>query len=78
MRSGFFKFLGLSWADRRLTMRSLLALVTARVALGMVRLAHRAMPLDAARKAVALGQRLLPAPAPDAPAEHIAWDCEGS
>ena len=73
MRRCFCKFLHLSSADRWLTIRSLLALVTARAALGTVRLAHRPMPLDATRKVVDLSQRLLPAPALSAPAERIAW-----
>jgi Transglutaminase-like superfamily len=73
MRQCLVKFVRLSSADRWLAMRALMALVIARMALAILRFAHKAMPLDAARRLVALSERLLPAPMPNAPVEHIAW-----
>lgn len=67
------KFLRLSNADRWLVIRAFLALAITRMALAIVRFAHKSNPLDAVRRMVALNERLLPVPKPHAPADHIAW-----
>ncbi len=67
------KFLRLSNADRWLVIRAFLALAITRMALAIVRFAHKSNPLDAVRSVIALSERLLPVPKAHAPAEHIAW-----
>jgi Transglutaminase-like superfamily len=73
IRRRFVKFLRLSSADRWLVIRSFMALVLARMALAFIRFAQKAKPLDSARRVVALGERLLPAPMLNPPEERITW-----